>query len=74
MSRPLKVFLSYAREDEARVSRLYDDLAAAGFQPWQDKRDIPEGEPWHEEIRNAVRGTDVFLACISKDSVRKEAS
>jgi hypothetical protein len=66
-----KVFLSYAREDLALVSRLYDELSAAGLDPWLDRRNLIGGELWDHKIRKAIRQSDFFLACLSSHSVNK---
>jgi hypothetical protein len=65
------VFLSYAREDEKRIRRLYNNLAAAGFDPWMDREGIPMGEAWREAITKAIDRSDVFIACLSKSSVKE---
>ena len=69
-SRP-KVFLSYAREDEEQVRRLYRQLTEAGFDPWLDKEDILPGEQWLESIQSAIEAADFFAACLSPNSVTK---
>ncbi|HID62398.1 MAG TPA: TIR domain-containing protein [Anaerolineae bacterium] len=66
-----QIFLSYAREDEEKVKKLYQKLSDAGFKPWMDKKDILPGERWESSIRRAVRRSDFFLACLSANSVQK---
>ena len=66
-----RVFLSYASEDRARILRLYDNLKTAGFSPWIDTRDIPKGSDWDQAIRDAIRESRVFVACISRASASK---
>jgi hypothetical protein len=66
-----QIFLSYAREDEQKVEKLYQDLCDAGFKPWMDQRDILPGEQWRFCIPQAIRNSDFFLACLSKNSVTK---
>ena len=44
MKKPTQVFLSYAREDRARVEAIYDSLYMEGFKPWMDTREINPGE------------------------------
>ncbi|MEX2263676.1 MAG: toll/interleukin-1 receptor domain-containing protein [Bryobacteraceae bacterium] len=68
---PARVFLSYASQDRERVARLYDNLKAAGFNPWMDFRDIPKGQDWQPAIQDAIRQSEVFVACISEQSVVK---
>jgi outer membrane protein assembly factor BamB len=67
----VQIFLSYAREDEEKVDQLYQQLSAAGFKPWMDKRDILPGERWKSSIPRAIRQSDFFMACLSKKSVSK---
>ena len=68
---PVQIFLSYAREDEEKVEKLYHKLSDAGFKPWMDKKDILPGERWQSSIRQAIRGSDFFLACLSDNSVNR---
>jgi tetratricopeptide (TPR) repeat protein len=65
------IFLSYAREDEEKVEKLYQKLSDAGFKPWMDTKDILPGERWVSSIRRAIRRSDFFLACLSANSVNK---
>jgi len=67
----VKVFLSYAREDENRVGNLYDMLDKEGLNPWMDKRDILGGEDWERSIWRALQDSDFFLLCLSENSVNK---
>jgi len=68
---PVQIFLSYARPDEEEVENLYQKLSNKGFKPWMDKRDILPGERWPSSIQEAIRRSDFFLACLSKNSVDK---
>ena len=65
------IFLSYAREDEARVVALYDSLAAAGYKPWLDIKDVLPGERWELTIEQALQQAGAILICLSPNSVRK---
>jgi hypothetical protein len=67
----LNVFLSYAREDQARVDRLYRHLDGAGFCPWMDRTNLVVSQEWLKEIHTALRKADVFVACVSENSVTK---
>ncbi len=71
--RRMRVFISYAREDQKRADALYDSLQEAGFRPWMDRRDIPAASDWKVEIDRAVRRSHAFIACISTASVKKTA-
>jgi tetratricopeptide (TPR) repeat protein len=69
--RRYQVFLSYAREDQAQVKVIYQKLYDAGFKPWMDQMDILPGEDWELAIKNAIRRSDFFVACMSPNSVAK---
>lgn len=66
-----QIFLSYAREDQSVISRIYRKLKAAGAHPWMDTEDIAPGEDWQEAINRAVAGSSLFLAFLSPRSVEK---
>ena len=66
-----KIFLAHAREDKVQVRKLYDDLKAHGLDPWLDKVDLVPGQIWKDEIPKAIRQAEVFLACLSSQSVGK---
>jgi hypothetical protein len=66
-----QIFLSYAREDEEQVKKLYQKLSDAGFKPWMDTQDLLPGEIWKSRIPQAIRESDFFLACLSCNSVTK---
>jgi hypothetical protein len=67
-----QVFVAYVKEDEAHASRLYADLAAAGFNPWMDVQKLLPGQNWPRAIENAIENSDFFVACFSKRSVSKK--
>ena len=47
------IFLSYKREDEARVGRLVRALEKAGLAVWWDRR-LPGGESWRTNVGNEL--------------------
>jgi hypothetical protein len=67
----IKIFLSYAREDEDSVVNLYNFLSDSGFKPWMDKKDILPGELWEPVIWKATKQADFFVICLSNNSVNK---
>jgi len=71
---PRRVFLSYARTDEARVARLFDEMTRAGLLPWMDLESIQPSRPWATDIQSAVKECDYFVFCASHASLarRKE--
>ncbi|HEY2363994.1 MAG TPA: TIR domain-containing protein [Candidatus Angelobacter sp.] len=66
-----RIFLCHASEDKARVRQLYTQLQDDGFLPWLDAEDLLPGEDWDPAIRQAVRGSDVVLVCLSSHAVQK---
>jgi TIR domain len=70
-SKPIRVFLSYARPDEAVVSGLFDKLASDGFSPWMDVRNILPGENWPTALYRALDASDFFVFCLSRHSLNR---
>lgn len=73
------VFISYKREDEARVSLLVDVLKRGGLAVWWDKQ-IPATERWRERILTELESANCVLVVWSQaatspegDFVRDEA-
>jgi hypothetical protein len=66
-----RVFLSYARPDEEKVTTLYQQLLQVGVKPWMDRFDIMPGEVWQPLIEKAIKSSDFFLACISSNSASR---
>ncbi|MEM0980406.1 MAG: SUMF1/EgtB/PvdO family nonheme iron enzyme [Cyanobacteria bacterium P01_H01_bin.58] len=67
----IRIFLAHASEDKEAVTHLYQRLKERGFAPWLDKVDLLPGQNWRAEIPKAIKASDVFLACLSKESVAK---
>jgi hypothetical protein len=69
--RAAQVFLAYVVEDWRLAERLYEDLEAAGFSPWMDRRKLLPGQNWPRAIENAIEASDFFVPCFSGNSVAK---
>lgn len=65
------VFVSYKREDTARVSKLIAALRSAGLNVWWDQ-DIPPSAPWEATIEKALRSAKAVIVCWSPDAVASE--
>ncbi len=65
------VFLGYAREDRAKVKRLFRALRKAGVNPWMDCQQLLPGQNWRRSIEQTIELSDFFLACFSNHSVIK---
>jgi hypothetical protein len=54
------------------VRPLYERLVADGVDVWLDQEKLMPGQNWREEIPQAIRESDIFLVCLSKNSINKE--
>lgn len=69
-SRP-DVFLSYAREDEARARELATALDQRGFSVFWD-REVPPGQTWHSYIGEALANARCVVVAWSRHSVASQ--
>jgi internalin A len=69
---PVRVFVSYAHDDEPRLKRLDSMLGVLerqhGLTAWHDKRLIA-GDEWDQEIRRRLDEMDIFLFIASQASL-----
>ncbi|MEP6895191.1 MAG: toll/interleukin-1 receptor domain-containing protein, partial [Chloroflexota bacterium] len=72
MADKLKVFLCHASENKPIVNNLFDDLVAAGYEPWLDTEVLLPGMDWDLEIKKGMRASDSVIVCLSSISVSKE--
>ena len=63
------VFISYAREDQAFVRRVFDALKEFGRETWVDWEGIPPSAVWMAEVRKAIESGEAFVFVISPDSL-----
>jgi hypothetical protein len=66
LTRPLRIFLLYARSDEKAVRRLYNRLSKAGASVWMDRKKLLPGQDWQSEIHQAIYSSDIIIVCLSK--------
>ena len=66
------VFLSYAKEDWDRASRLHMRLLAHGIRLWVDQHELLPGQEWESAIRVAIRQSSAFVVLLSKYAVDKK--
>ncbi|KST67301.1 GUN4 domain-containing protein [Mastigocoleus testarum] len=67
-----QIFLAHASEDKPEVEKIYKRLERKGYKPWMDKKDLLPGQNWQVEIPNAIKQSQIFIACFSHVSVNKE--
>jgi len=72
MEKRPQVFVSYARPDQDRALEIARELQSAGFNPWLDTESLLPGEDWRASIKRAIRGSDFFLALLSRNSLDSE--
>jgi serine/threonine protein kinase len=63
------VFICYAREDEAFVLQLVENLKGRGVPVWLDQWDIPPGADWDRSIDEALYGCAKFIIVLSSQAV-----
>lgn len=72
MSKKPQIFISYARSDQAAVKNIYDKLAKLNLiKPWMDVHDLMAGEKWEPVIKKAIRDSQLFLLCLSHNSIQR---
>jgi TolB-like protein/Flp pilus assembly protein TadD len=63
------VFLSYSRDDKARVLDLAQRLRSAGVSVWIDQGGIDGAALWGESIVNAIENAKVLLLVVTPSAV-----
>lgn len=67
----LKLFISYAKEDQGLALQYCDRFTDIGTSPWIDARNILPGQNWEAEIDKALSEANVVILLLSKKSVSK---
>lgn len=67
----LKVFISYAREDESSARRIRKFLIRNGVTAWLDKENLIPGQEWEAAVQRALRDSHLILVCLSNKSITK---
>lgn len=65
----MKLFLSYASQDAEPAKSIYLALRDQRHKVFFDRADLPPGEEYHNRIRAAINGSDLFLFLISPNAV-----
>jgi TIR domain len=63
-----EIFVSYKREDEARVGRLVKALEGTGLSVWWD-RGLAGGENWRNQIQNALDAAKCVIVVWTHETV-----
>lgn len=76
MTRAVRIFYSYAREDEAYVRKLEGHLASlrreGSVKTW-GRHDIRAGEDWRSRVDTEIERADVVLLLLSGDFLASDA-
>ncbi len=70
MARQPEVFVSYSREDSARVLALAAKLRAAGVSLWIDQGGLDAASLWSEQIVTALESVKVLLLIVTEAAVQ----
>jgi len=70
-TRRLRAFLCHASGDKQVIRNLYQRLQDRNIDSWLDEENLLPGQEWEQEIRKAVRTTDVVIVCLSRRSITK---
>lgn len=62
------VFISYIRDNRVAVETLHNVLDDRGFKVWRDQEDLYGGDAWPKLIGEAIRESDFFVLCWSKQA------
>ncbi|MBL7979869.1 MAG: toll/interleukin-1 receptor domain-containing protein [Bacteroidetes Order II. Incertae sedis bacterium] len=65
------IFLAHASEDKPYVRKLYKILKDNGLEPWLDEENLMPGVRWDDKIKEAIKNSRFFMACLSNHSVSK---
>jgi hypothetical protein len=65
----MKIFLSYATEDNAAAESIAFSLRGRSHNVFLDRDELPAGASYDQQIERAVNNSDIFVFLISPDSV-----
>ncbi len=69
MAQSAEVFISYSRDDAARVLEVAARLRAAGVSVWIDQAGIDAASRWSEQIVHALESAKVLLLMVTETAV-----
>ena len=69
----MKVFISYAHNDEALAARIVASLEKAGLDAWYDKREIMPGDNWADKIAQGLRESDAMVVLLTAHALDSES-
>ena len=73
MNSEVRIFISYAREDQERAREIHRRLTERGYKPWLDEEDLLPGQDFRLVIEKSLTSSDFVIICLSKNSVAKRS-
>lgn len=67
----MRLFISYARTDKAKVQGIVRILEDGGHTPWFDHKLVPF-QDWQEQLHEQIRQADAFVYMLSQQSVESD--
>lgn len=68
----LSVFISYSRKDTEFVDWLASQLEAKGLRAFVDRRDLPYGEKWQQQLTNYIADCDSVVFVTTAHSAKSK--
>jgi hypothetical protein len=68
----MKVFISYAQQDERLARKIGDSLKEAGLNVWDYRRDALPGELWSDKASQALRDSDAMVVLLTPESTQSQ--
>ena len=68
------VFISYTRENQEIVNRLYTELTDHNIRVWLDSNEIQPGRRWKLAIWDAIRSGAFYIACFSREYSERDST
>ena len=65
----MRIFLSYASQDQEAAKAIYLALRDQGQTVFFDRADLPAGEEYHNRIREAIQSSHLFIFLISPNAI-----
>ena len=65
----MRIFLSYASEDRARIEPIRFALAEQGHDIFYDREDLQPGEAFDSRIRAAIERSDLFICFLTPHTI-----
>lgn len=63
------LMISYSRAQTPFVDALYKDIVRMEYGVWLDYQWLVPSEPWFDQVTKAVKGSDIILLVVSRDSL-----